>query len=129
MKDHPDNYERVCCLCQEYRDPIELSPCTRRTFENGAWVKREESMCNYCQENLNEIQDEDESENEDVLYETCKGCNGSGVEHHPDYPPCSACSGNGVVEVEDDESENVLYETYLKRLETDYAMSKARKLK
>ena len=70
MNDHPDNYERVCCLCQEYRDPIELNPCTRRTFENGAWVKREESMCNYCQENLNEIQDEDESENENQLYET-----------------------------------------------------------
>ena len=30
-------------------------------------------------------------------YNVCPGCNGSGVEHNPDYPPCSMCNGDGVI--------------------------------
>ena len=30
-------------------------------------------------------------------YNVCPGCNGSGVEHNPDYPPCSICNGDGVI--------------------------------
>ena len=30
-------------------------------------------------------------------YETCKYCNGTGVEHSPDYPECLICGGYGVI--------------------------------
>ena len=30
-------------------------------------------------------------------YEKCKWCNGTGVEHSPDYPECLICGGYGVI--------------------------------
>ena len=30
-------------------------------------------------------------------FETCNFCNGSGVEHSPDYHECSVCHGYGVI--------------------------------
>jgi len=32
------------------------------------------------------------------LGEPCPDCNGTGVEHHPDYPTCETCKGCGLAE-------------------------------
>ena len=111
MIDNPNNFADYCVLCNKLKLPFELNPCIRKTLINDEWVQKQELMCTDCQEKLNE--DKDKDEGEDILYETCKGCNGSGVEHHPDYPPCSACEGNGVVESE----------TKGKTFDDDYAIS------
>ena len=68
MQDHPDNYERVCCMCKQWRDENLLRPCTEKVYEKGEWIKKETVMCVYCQED--EIEDQDEVESEDVLQES-----------------------------------------------------------